>query len=166
MCGLTVRGRAWDFLGLRSGEILAMLAVLVWLMTCVMEAKATVYHSYATWSSVLQHPNRATVRQSRARQCSQARMSFVGGHIRTHLYAVDISKYRAVGITLLITIPRLILTLLLCTVGILFLVGTAEIEELILNAVALEVVLRTDELFHKVGDNIVSARAPWTVSRG
>jgi len=70
----------------------------------------------------------------------------IEGEIHMKEVELSLSFLRGVLFTCLIALPRSVILCWLGYVGVRFLVSTIELRELVLNAVALEVVLHADDM--------------------
>ncbi|CAJ1365343.1 unnamed protein product [Effrenium voratum] len=112
------------------GAWLALIALLVWIFTVIKDMVITVSFGCALWS--LPRGETQVLRRKGAMQLQ------------------SISSCRLVVMALLNILPRLSIALVLGIIGVHFLASTTSVSDLILNAVALEVVLCIDDLFFAV----------------
>lgn len=127
-----------DGMGLPVGVMLCSVALLIWFLTISKEVSSVTYFTRAIWAQ----PSGTTSIQG------------TGG---SQFSVVSISITRKIAMTMLVSLPRLLIACFLGGYGSLYLISTAGIEDLILNSVALEVVMTIDEL-------IFSAMMPSTVT--
>lgn len=145
------------FAGIPSGECLCMLAVFLWLLTCFKETKRIYDVVIGVWTPTDPGKSIWRIPVSYVEVQDEAVM-WIHGEATQKNYQVFFTACRATCVTVLVLIPRLMVLLLLFIVGIFFLVATYEMDELILNAVALEVVLNVDEFLSSIFLPVSAAR--------
>lgn len=115
-----------------GAELCTMLMVLWTLMIC-RELRGTYETHSAIWAKARDAPRRTELVRR-------------GGH----LVIRSITVTRATMMTLLVTIPRLMVACILLIAGSYFIVAAHNMEDLILNALSLEFIIHTDELLYSV----------------
>jgi len=121
--------------GVSAGYALSVLAIFLWSLVCSIESLRTVTYLLAIWTPANQDDS----------VWNQTSSIVVSDDSDTPLQ-LHMSFLRRVIVTLLIVLPRLTVILSLYIVGLLYLIATVPLADLILNSVALEVVLAVDNL--------------------
>jgi hypothetical protein len=151
----------WDYLDkvlfFTCGDLLCMLSILLWMLTCFRELGhatrmvqgiwCTVYHSGKQELSVV-----ARMLSAKSGVVIKSADNIIDSHglMTSKSLFFRCSTVRGFVITVLVFLPRLGTLTILWFVGIKYLAATIQLEELILNAVALEVILHVDEMLYDI----------------
>jgi len=137
--------------GLKAGEILCMLVVMLWSFTCLTELMACSNLFQAVWLKAYDSgPNALSgFSRLRAARSSISMRRPIVMEVPIELFQktveVNLSFRRVCAITCCSILPRFCVLIVLGYFGVRFLVATTQLEELMLNAVVLEIVLHVDE---------------------
>eukprot|EP00931_Biecheleriopsis_adriatica_P092611 TRINITY_DN6640_c0_g1_i2.p1 TRINITY_DN6640_c0_g1~~TRINITY_DN6640_c0_g1_i2.p1 ORF type:complete len:902 (+),score=126.60 TRINITY_DN6640_c0_g1_i2:106-2811(+) len=117
-----------------GGQLLMVLAQFVWLAECLREINDAVAYSLALLS--IKRGQSSIVRESE--------------HTRLSIRFESISSGRIFCCFILVVIPRIVVAAVLYVSGVFFLGVTADLTELVLNAMALAFVLSIDEVLFQI----------------
>eukprot|EP00947_MAST-08B_sp_MAST-8B-sp1_P004203 g4203.t1 len=132
------KGDGMDFLTGANGTLICLIGVLVWVLTC--------------WGEWIQIYEAASVALSHAAKKTSARTTFCveAAPGREPVVMLDHLSYPRLTFHLVGLAARAAISALLIVYGSLFLIYTLDVGELVLNVVALEFIMSTDELLFAV----------------
>jgi hypothetical protein len=122
--------KGWG-LPLKAGQVLCLLCLLVWACLCIADVKGSFQFAFALWS---------VPRHARSRLAEN----------RGEVYLERVSAIRRYMLVVCVVIPRLVLTCFLFCTGVVFLCYTVNLQDLLLDTLALGFILDIDELLFSV----------------
>eukprot|EP00931_Biecheleriopsis_adriatica_P018484 TRINITY_DN12945_c0_g7_i1.p1 TRINITY_DN12945_c0_g7~~TRINITY_DN12945_c0_g7_i1.p1 ORF type:complete len:645 (+),score=67.13 TRINITY_DN12945_c0_g7_i1:244-1935(+) len=123
--------------------------MFIWGLVCLRELKKIAFFTIGLWSPLVVGDSVWNRSKSRI-DLQSAKLVYVKGEAKLKKMTVYFSWKRALILTVTCSLVRFAIALSLCYIGMLFLMATLEVEELILNAFTLEAVLRIDDLIFEV----------------